>query len=193
MHGFPLYLVALLYSYITERSFRVKVEAATSNMQKTHAGVPQGTVLSPILFNLYTADIPKYPSTSLAIFADDVLVSASSFYAKVARSHIQNHLHYLLPWYAKWKLKINENKCECTILTRKFTNHIINIPITINNTQVPPAKKLKYLGVILDSRLRFASHTSYILQKGFLAMQNLYAILAPRSPLSPRNKLGTHL
>lgn len=189
LHNFPLYMVTLLHTYMVGRTFKVKVEGTLSLPQKIHAGVPQGTVLSPVLFNLYTTDIPKYPSTKLAMFADDVLIYASSFYANVARAHINNHLRSLIPWYARWKLAINESKCECLVATKKFTNIRINIPLMINGTPILPANKLKYLGVILDSRIRFTQHTSHIMKKGFAAMQSLYSILSPKSPLSPQNKL----
>ena len=189
IHNYPLYLVSLLHTYITGRTFRVRVEASLSAPMRTSAGVPQGTVLSPILFNLYTADIPRYPSSKLAMFADDVLVYASSFYANAASYHIRNHLHTLLPWYNKWKLAINETKCEAILLKRKFTNITVHQPIIINGTQVRLAKKLKYLGVVLDTHLRFMSHIGFVLQKSFLAMQDLYVLLSHQSHMSPQNKL----
>ena len=189
IHKIPLHFTKLIHSYITDRTFQVKVGSDLSKIQKTKAGVPQGTVLSPILFNMYVADIPDYINTETLQFADDTILYAGSFSAATACSKIKQHLTKLLPWYEQWKLNINTNKSACSVLTRKFTNINIFMPPIINKQKIQVTKQIKYLGVILDQRLKFVQNVSHTLQKTFLATQSLYALLSPKSQMSLQNKL----
>ena len=188
-HELPPYIITLIHSYIARRSFQVKIEGSLSLPHKLRAGVPQGTVLSPILYNLFIADIPKFPNTKIALFADDALLYAHSFHASAAKSLIQRHLHTLLTWYSKWKINVNIGKCETMVLTRKYTNIRVPVPLKINNHTIPVKRKMKYLGIYLDTYMHFNPHVSYIIQKSFIAMKNLYSLISPRSPLSLQNKL----
>lgn len=74
----PLDLVKLVQSYLSNRKFRVHMQNSTSDYYNVPAGVPQGSVLGPILFIVYINDIPKQPHTQLACFADDTASLASS-------------------------------------------------------------------------------------------------------------------
>ena len=74
------------------------------------------------------------------------------------------------------------------ILTKRFSMNKIIIPLKINNIIINPKPHIKYLGVVIDARLCFKSHITHILKKTFIAMQSLYALLAPDSTLSPQNK-----
>ena len=67
----------LLKSYITDRQFRVKVENATTSLKKINTGVPQGSVLGPVLYLLYTSDVPSDTGVTLATFADDTAILAA--------------------------------------------------------------------------------------------------------------------
>lgn len=189
VHGLPLHLVALVYSFIKDRKFQVRVENVLSSSRPINAGVPQGTVLSPQLYSLYTADIPKYPNTKLALYADDTAIYAQSYYAQAAKSHLVYHLNLLTPYYEKWKLRVNANKTELLVLTKKFTNNKIMTPLVLNNTPITPSRKAKYLGIIFDERMYFKPHISHCIQKTFAGQQKLYPLICPRSPLSPANKL----
>lgn len=188
-HNFPLYFISLFHSYLKNRTFTVKVGNSHSNIKTITAGVPQGTVLSPILYNLYLSDLPTYPNTKTALFADDTLIYAHSFYAEAAKRQILSHLTTLIPYYNKWKISINSSKSESLVLTKKFTNNRIIVPLSINNEPIPIVRRAKYLGVVLDERLSFKPQVSYLMQKAYLAMQKLYTLLSPKSHLSPANKL----
>jgi retron-type reverse transcriptase len=71
---FPIYLIKLIKSHLTNRKFRVSVEGEMSTPREMQAGVPQGSVLAPILYNLDINDIPRSPGVHLALFADDACI-----------------------------------------------------------------------------------------------------------------------
>jgi len=80
-------------SYLENRHFVTKVGSEFSNLASILAGVPQGAISSPIFYNIYTADQPTSPYTSVAEFADDKIIFTSNESPSVACQHLQNHLN----------------------------------------------------------------------------------------------------
>jgi hypothetical protein len=78
-YNFSAYLIAFLHSYLKDRSFVVVVDEAPSSCRTQQAGLPQGAVLSPILFTLYISDIPRIPHVQLALYADDTALLTQSW------------------------------------------------------------------------------------------------------------------
>ena len=70
----PLGLIRVLDPFLAQRSFRVQMDGAYSGWRPMLAGVPQGTTLSPMLYNLYTSDIPKSIASEVAVYADDICI-----------------------------------------------------------------------------------------------------------------------
>ncbi|MGL9778966.1 MAG: reverse transcriptase domain-containing protein [Wolbachia sp.] len=74
------------------------------------AGVPQGSVLSSIVYIFYTADVPISPSTLLASFADDTALLSSNPDPAVVSEDLQRHITCIADWCRQWKMNINENR-----------------------------------------------------------------------------------
>lgn len=186
---FPIYLIRLLKNYLENRKFHIKINQTLSNTKISNAGVPQGSVLGPVLFLYYINDIPKFAKTSIAIYADDTAILAHSFNAQVATKQTQIHLDQILGYAQDWKIKINEGKTEHIVFRRKFTNTNVLDPLKVNQNRITQADNhVKYLGVILDKTLKFNGHIKNLVQKGHAAIRLLYPLLNKYSKLSSKNK-----
>ena len=98
----------LLKSYLSSRRFRVSYEDAQSAFHPIQAGVPQGSVLGPILYLMYTADIPVTENTTTAMFADDTAILSVSSSQVEATQSLQHALDQVTEWTRQWKIKLNE-------------------------------------------------------------------------------------
>lgn len=145
----------LFKSYLENRHFTVRSGFSFSEISPICAGVPQGAVAAPLLFNLFTSDQPTTPYTTTGDFADDKALLALHNDPATASNLIQNHLDLLATWYKEWGLKINETKSiHCT-----FTLKQTGCPhIYLNNIPLPTAQNVRYLGLHLDRRLTWATH-----------------------------------
>lgn len=189
IHNYPLHIVNLIKSYLQGRYFRVRVGNSLSSQKLIRAGVPQGTVIAPLLYSLYTADIPRYPNTNFGQYADDTVLYASSYYVNIANKQLKYHLLRLLPYFEKWKIKINSTKTEQLLLTQKISNVTVHEPLKIDGTAIQPKSCVKYLGIKIDKRLSFVSNTTYRIQQTYAALQKLYSLLSPRSHMTVDNKI----
>ena len=114
------YLIKIINSYLKNRTFVVGINNNVSTEKSVAAGVPQGSVLGPVLFLYYVNDIPKSTKVQIAIFADDTALFALSWHKKQAIKELQTYVHELEQYYYKWKLKINTSKTELVLFSRKF-------------------------------------------------------------------------
>ena len=94
----PHSLYTLLTSYLSGRQFRVKYRGTYTPCYDIHSGVPQGSILGPILYSIYTADIPVMDTTLIATYADDTAILASHVDPVQAAELLQQHLRLLETW-----------------------------------------------------------------------------------------------
>ena len=156
---YPPILIKFIASYLNGRHLRVQINNIKYTKRPIQAGVPQGSVLGPKLFNVYLNDIPTFTKTKLALFADDTAIYAHSYNAIIAAKEIQTHMTILEPYYRKWKIHLNETKTEVITFTKKKErNSRIFQPITVYGHKTTPVKAVKYLGVYLDTGLTYRNH-----------------------------------
>jgi hypothetical protein len=100
--------IKLINSFLSNRKYKVSVEGELSTPKEIQAGVPQGSVLSPLLYNLHINDGPQTPGTQLALFADDTCIYATDRKGFTIRK-LQRGLTAMEAWCERWNIKINED------------------------------------------------------------------------------------
>ncbi|EFA00927.1 RNA-directed DNA polymerase from mobile element jockey-like Protein [Tribolium castaneum] len=185
----PKSLILLIHSYLTNRELLVQLKNTQSTKKLIGAGVPQGSVLGPTLFNIFINDIPIFAKTNTALYADDTAIYASSFSAQIASKQIQIHINLLEKFYDKWKIKINAEKTQQIIFTRKFTDHKIWDKLRVYDNKITDEPHVKYLGTYIDTRLNFFKNTKYLISKASAALKNMYSLMNRNSKLTPQNKV----
>lgn len=152
----PVYLIKLLDSFLTNRRFFVRMENQRSGMRQLEEGIPQGSVLSPTLFILYVNDLPTIPQVTIAQFADDTALLASSRRVNAAIVRLQRQLTLTENWAHQNMIKINADKTKAVMFTRRRPD--LRDTLRINNTNIPWSQEVRYLGVQLDNKLTFKPH-----------------------------------
>ena len=148
----------LFKNYLRNRQQITLVNNSESEMRHLSVGVPQGSILGPILFTIYINDITMVLSHSnVCLFADDTVIYYAHKNINQARDAIQHDLQNIEKWMDMNKLTINIKKTQYMIISshhRKFDN----IDIRVNNLAITRTKAYKYLGVKLDQHLKYSQH-----------------------------------
>lgn len=186
--GVPDYIQKLIYGFLQDRSFFVKVNDTLSTQRKITAGVPQGSALSPTLFNIYISDIPKMTYSKLALFADDTALFSSHENVIIARNRIQNNIKQIVTWTNQWRIKLNPTKCQAKIFTLRRPKIPPNIKIH-NNPIIWNNGPVKYLGVLFDKRLTWKPHVLATVNKTYGKIMKLYPFINRKSSLKIQYQL----
>lgn len=184
----PHYLIQIIRSYLQDRSYVVSLNNDNSTPRKIPAGVPQGSILGPYLYIIYTNDIPILKNTSLSIYADDTAVLTSSYGLKPIATKLQKSLHNLNKHLKKWKIKINDDKTEAIIFTMR--RQPLPPPLkTEQGKNIEWKTSVRYLGLHLDSKLKYTKHIKEVRSKGLAAISALRPIFNRKSALTIKNKI----
>lgn len=132
----------ILKSYLSDRYFQIKQNNATTDFRLIQAGVPQGSVLGPNLYLIYTVDIPIANYTTIATFDYDTAILAKHENPQTASANLQYHIDQLQDWLAKQKIKVKSDKStQITFATK----HRICIPVTLKMSIYLQKNEVKYL------------------------------------------------
>jgi len=155
-------LLAWLENFLSNRIQRVVLDGEQSQPAFVTSGVPQGTVLAPLLFLCFINDLPDKIKSRLRLYADDVLLYSTI--KSLDDCHIlQEDLNTLNKWAQTWKMTFNASKCEFLRVTKKLKP--ILMQYHIQDEVIKEVKYAKYLGVIIDHHLSWNDHINYITSK----------------------------
>jgi hypothetical protein len=157
-----------------------------SELKFINAGVPQGSVLGPVLYLLHINDLPRTLYSTTAMFADDTAVMAVGECNENLTKKLQSSLNKIAIWTKKWRFKLNESISVHIDFTKKL---ITQRPIYTNGTQIPHANTTKYLGMTLDTKLRWKEHIKMKRDELNIKFRKMYCLIGRNSELSIYNKL----
>ena len=174
--------------FLSNRAFKVYFEGHTSEEYKITAGVPQGSILSPLLFNIMLHDIPKTPGISSAEYADDITIFAVGNNMGDLLQLIQSHLNKIQTWARSWGLKISTLKTKAIFFTNK--RNINPPPLTLGGITLDYVVEAKYLGMILDApKLNWKLHVRD-LKTALISRVNILKTLSAKHWGADRATLG---
>lgn len=176
----------LFESYLSGRLFQVKETDDTSKILEIKAGVPQGSVLGPVLYTIYTADLPQTDGITTATFADDTAILASNKDPSIATHMLQNGLDNITKWLQKWRIKASASKSLQVTFTLRRGNCP---PVTLENVILPHQDHVRYLGLHLDRRLTWNHHIKTKREELRFRFRDYYWLLGRNSKLYTDNKL----
>lgn len=173
----PLYLVKLVNSFLKGRSFSVKVNNTLSKFHTFNFGVPQGSVLSPCLYNIFTSDMPRHKDCERALYADDTALYTESRFIKTIESRLKNYYKNTYAYFNKWKIKVNNEKTQAIFCSNRRTKQLPTGPLILHSSEVEWAESIKYLGFHIDKKLNKISHIDKTLNKVDNIIKTLYPII----------------
>ena len=165
--GFPDWITDWLSSYLTNRKAFVLVNSSRSTTFDVPSGVPQGSVLGPLIFVLYINDLCNRLSSGRLLFADDLKIFRviNSTMDCVA---LQTDIDMLIRWCLENGMSVNIKKCKVITFCRRLSP-TTNV-YTISGQTLERVQSIRDLGVIMDSKLRFSEHISCVTGKAFAVL-----------------------
>ena len=164
----PTKMTCWLSDFLVGWLIQVNVNNFLSNQINPKAGVPQGSVLSPLLFLIYINDIPAphHKQNSLSQFTDDTAQWAFSLNIQIAAKLLQQDFLKLAMWCAKWRIKLNPVKAKVIIFSRSILARKTELNLKLYGETLKMYPQVKFLGITFDSsQLTFQKHFEEILDR----------------------------
>ena len=169
--GVPLEYIKWLYCFLQNRQASVRIHGASSSTKRLQQGVPQGCVLSPLLFvffinnvvdRLMQEDPVRARQLVISLFADDVTVLATNVSRDQAIRDVQWAVNVISDWSKEWMLQLNANKSEVAFFTKWSHEASFKPTINVENKAIPFNPTPKLLGVRFDTSLTFNPHAEEV-------------------------------
>ena len=179
-------LLSLLRNYLHERNQRIVLNGQISFWELIKSGLPQGSVLGPLLFLIYD-DLPDNIQSTCKTFADEASLFSHAFDKYKPQSVLSNDLQVIRNWAFHWKMQFNPdpNKQAQEVYFSKKSNNENSLPVTFNNAKVVNCSTHKHLGLLLDKRLSFTEHIQSKMSKCY----KMFGVIKRLSVNLPRDAL----
>ena len=159
-YGIKGHLSNWIKSFLENRHQSVAIQQIKSSSRPVTSGIPQGSVLGPLLFVIYINDLPEEIESTIKIFADDTKIFRA-ISKSLDSTTLQNDLNKLITWSKTWLLPFNYEKC----VTVHYGNNNPRSIYKIDNNQINSSNSEKDLGVHFDNKLKFSPHIRNIVAK----------------------------
>lgn len=168
--NFPIHLVNYIKSYLTNRSFYTKINKNKSNIYNTISGVPQGGILSPLLYSIYVYDLEEYLQEYIIQYADDTSIVLNYSNTEDLNKTISKCYTILQKYLVEHNLKLNLEKTEILLYNE---THIKEVTF---GTQVNSKTSAKFLGIHIENNMKFSINTTELTKKLKITLPTIYHI-----------------
>ena len=162
-YGFGGIALDIMKSYLTNGQQYNKIGKKHLTKQNINCGVPQGSLLGPLLFILYFNDLPSASLFSLTLFVDNTLLSMADKNLSTLEKRVNSKLKLIDDWLQNNKLSLNYSK-TCYLLFSKHPHISVNFKFSvhINRSKFEKSNSVKYLGLLIDDKLNWSTHAQYL-------------------------------
>ena len=181
-YGFSKSALKFIYDYLKNRIQRTKVNGSYSSWRELLSGIPQGSILGPLLFNIFINDIFFFlDKTKIANYADDNTTYAIENDIMELLKTLETETYSVLNWFRINEMKPNQNKCHLFVTNKNHKQYSSDSFVFLENTFLENEKCVKLLGVKIDQNLDFKEHITTLLREG---NNKLHALMRIRKYMS---------
>ena len=175
-YGFSENSSTFFYSYLKRRQQCVKLNDVSSTFQTLVSGVPQGSILGPIMFNIFLNDLVMiFKNAEIYNFADDNTLSAMAENKEEVLNILSQESELAVNWFKENMMIVNPGKFQSMILDKKDKN-TDSIELEICGYKIKTSESVKLLGINIDNKLKFDNHVSNLCKRASMQLNAIYRL-----------------
>ena len=160
-------LMSLFKSYLNNRTQSVYINGSCSTLSAIHCGVPQGSVLGPLLFCIFINDLPLHltnKDVACDLFADDSTLHTSNANINVVQSSLQQGIYDVVDWCKVNHMVLHPGKTKCMVITSRQKHQIrpLNLHLSLCQKSIEQVSEHRVLGIIIDKELKWQAHINFV-------------------------------